>query len=152
MYVIRFLANFTVFSVFLWISWDFVDLPEFRGSTTLQNIRSPVFWDWGQDEGTANISYICRSTESCSGSKNSLHYFKLYSLSVFSLAKSQQLILEISTTYRFRPVINRRGPGISPGYHEQSPQLLSCKSKRKIEPKEIPLFDSPPTCCIYPTT
>ena len=143
MYVIRFLASFAVFSVFLLI----------RGSTTPQNIRSRVFWYWGQDEGTANISYIiCRSTESCSGSKNSLHYYKLYSLSVFSLAKSLQLILEISTTYRFRPVIHRQGPGISPGYYEHSPRLLSHENNRKIEPKEIPLFDSPATCYIYCTT
>ena len=118
-----------------------------------KKIRSPVFWYWGQDEGTANISYIiCRSTESCSGSKNSLHYYTLYSLSVFSLAKSLQLILEISTTYRFRPVIHRQGPGFFPGYYERSPRLLSYENKRKIEAKEILLFDSPPTCCMYPTT
>ena len=96
-----------------------------------------IFWYWGQDEGTASISYICRSTESCSRSKNSLHYYSLYSLSVFSLAKSLQLLLEINTTYRFRPVINRWGPGISPSYYERSPRLLSYENKRKIEPKEI---------------
>ena len=43
MYLIRFLPNFTVFFVFLWISWDFADLPEFRGSATAWNIRSPVY-------------------------------------------------------------------------------------------------------------
>ena len=43
MYLIRFVLNFTVFFMFLWISWDFVDLPEFRGSATARNIRSPVF-------------------------------------------------------------------------------------------------------------
>ena len=42
MYLIRFLPNFTVFCVFLWISRDLADLPEFRGSTTARNIRSPV--------------------------------------------------------------------------------------------------------------
>ena len=41
MYLIRFLPNFAVFCVFLWISRDFVDLPEFRGSATVRNIRSP---------------------------------------------------------------------------------------------------------------
>ena len=115
-YVIKFLANFAVVSVFLWISQDFVDLPEFRGSATLQNIRSPVFWYWGQDEDTSNISYISRSTGSCSGSKNGLHYYTLYSLSVSPLVKSLQLILEINTTNRFRPVINKQRPEISPGY------------------------------------
>ena len=37
-----------------------------------------------------------------------------------------------------RAVIKRRGPGISPGYYERFPQLLSEENKRKIEPKEIP--------------
>ena len=41
--MIRFLPNFAVFCVFLWISQDFTDLPEFRGSTTARNIRSPVY-------------------------------------------------------------------------------------------------------------
>ena len=27
--------------MFLWISWDFVDLPEFHGSATMRNIKSP---------------------------------------------------------------------------------------------------------------
>ena len=41
MYLIRFLPNFVVFCMFLWISQDFADSPEFRGSTTAWNIRSP---------------------------------------------------------------------------------------------------------------
>ena len=41
-YLIRFLINFAVFCVFLRILRDFADLPEFRGSATAQNIRSPV--------------------------------------------------------------------------------------------------------------
>ena len=44
MYLIRFLPNFGVFFVFLWISRDFVDLPEFRGSATARNVRSPVYY------------------------------------------------------------------------------------------------------------
>ena len=43
-YWIRFLANFTVFCEFLEISQDFADLPEFHGSMTVRNIRSPVMW------------------------------------------------------------------------------------------------------------
>ena len=44
MYLIRFVLNFAVFCVFLWISRD---LPEFRGSATARNIRSPDSWiDW----------------------------------------------------------------------------------------------------------
>ena len=43
MYLIRFLPNFAVFFVFLWITRDFADLPEFHGSATARNIRSPVF-------------------------------------------------------------------------------------------------------------
>ena len=42
MYLIEFLANFAVFHVFLSISRDFADIPEFRGSATARNFRSPV--------------------------------------------------------------------------------------------------------------
>ena len=41
-------------------------------------------------------------------------------------------------TSRSRAVIKRRGPGISPGYYECFPQLISKENRRKIEPKEIP--------------
>ena len=37
-----------------------------------------------------------------------------------------------------RAVIKTRGPGISPGYYECLPRLLSQENKRKIEPKEVP--------------
>ena len=43
MYLIRLLVNFAVFCVFLWISRDFADLPEFRSSVTAQNIWSRVY-------------------------------------------------------------------------------------------------------------
>ena len=35
-------------------------------------------------------------------------------------------------------VIKRPGPGISPGYYEHNPCLLSKENTRKIEPKESP--------------
>ena len=38
-----FLGNFVVFSVFLSIFQDFVDIPGIRGSTTVQNIGSPEY-------------------------------------------------------------------------------------------------------------
>ena len=41
MNLVRLLANFAWFCVFLWISWDFADLLEIRSSATTQNIRSP---------------------------------------------------------------------------------------------------------------
>ena len=44
MYLEIFLADFVVFRVFLGISWDFTEIPEFRGSATAQNIRSPVLY------------------------------------------------------------------------------------------------------------
>ena len=45
MYLIRCLGNFAVFCVFLWILQDFADLPEFHGSATVRNIRSPdLLW------------------------------------------------------------------------------------------------------------
>ena len=41
MYLELFLADFTVFRVFLGISQDFAEIPEFHGSATARNIRSP---------------------------------------------------------------------------------------------------------------
>ena len=42
MYLETFLADFAVFRVFLGISQDFAEIPEFCGSATVRNIRSPV--------------------------------------------------------------------------------------------------------------
>ena len=42
MYLQIFLADFAVFRVFWGISRDFAEIPEFRGSATARNIRSPV--------------------------------------------------------------------------------------------------------------
>ena len=44
MYLEIFQADFAVFRVFLAISRDFAEIPEFRGSATERNIRSPVFY------------------------------------------------------------------------------------------------------------
>ena len=41
MYLEIFLADFAVFHVFWGISQDFAEIPEFRGSATARNIRSP---------------------------------------------------------------------------------------------------------------
>ena len=55
MYLEIFLADFAVFHVFWGISRDFAEIPEFRGSATTRNIRSPdlssykcvvFFWSW----------------------------------------------------------------------------------------------------------
>ena len=48
MYLEIFLADFAVFRVFLGISWDFAEMPEFRGSATAQNIRSPANYTQGR--------------------------------------------------------------------------------------------------------
>ena len=42
MYLEKFLAGFAVFRVFLGISRDFVEIPEFRRSATARNIRNPA--------------------------------------------------------------------------------------------------------------
>ena len=34
--------DFAVFRVFLGNLWDFAEIPEFRGSATVRNMRSPV--------------------------------------------------------------------------------------------------------------
>ena len=46
MYLVRFLANFAGFGVFLWISQDIADLLEIRGSVTARNIRCLVLCSW----------------------------------------------------------------------------------------------------------
>ena len=55
MYLIRFQPNLAVFFVFLWISWDLADLPEFCGSATGWNIRSPVY--------TRTFLFTCNSAQ-----------------------------------------------------------------------------------------
>ena len=42
MYLEIFLVEFVVFRAFWGILRDFAEMPEFRGSATAQNIRSPV--------------------------------------------------------------------------------------------------------------
>ena len=59
MYLEIFLADFVVFRVFGGISRDFAEMPEFRGSATARNIRSP---DPG-GEGWARYSYWLHATE-----------------------------------------------------------------------------------------
>ena len=61
MYSIRFLPNFAAFlSVYLWISWDFVDLPEFCSSATVLNIRSREYYSYIQMK---EISQLTSCTE-----------------------------------------------------------------------------------------
>ena len=43
MYLEIFLVDFAVFRVFWGISRDFAEIPEFRGSATARNIRSPAY-------------------------------------------------------------------------------------------------------------
>ena len=43
MYLEIFLADFAVFRVFWGILRDFAEIPEFCGSATARNIRSPVY-------------------------------------------------------------------------------------------------------------
>ena len=43
MYLEIFLADFAAFRVFGGISRDFAEMPEFRGSATARNIRSPAY-------------------------------------------------------------------------------------------------------------
>ena len=45
----------------------------------------------------------------------------------------------VKGSYDHRVVIKSRGPGIFPGYYESGPRLLLLESRRKIEPKEIPI-------------
>ena len=64
MYLEIFLADFVVFRGFCGISRDFAEKPEFRGSATAQNIRSPAhgsylnFSQWVMPSGNSNLSLI----------------------------------------------------------------------------------------------
>ena len=49
MYLEIFLADFAVFRVFWGISQDFAEIPEFRGSATVRNIRSPAKSVWNAE-------------------------------------------------------------------------------------------------------
>ena len=49
MYLEIFLADFAVFRVFWGISRDFAEIPEFRGSATVRNIRSPAKSVWNAE-------------------------------------------------------------------------------------------------------
>ena len=57
---IRFLVNFAVFCMFLWISQNFLDLPEFHSSTTAWNIRSPIIIIIIRTHHTYRIISSCR--------------------------------------------------------------------------------------------
>ena len=57
MYLEIFLADFAVFRVFLGISRDFAEIPEFRGSATAQNIRSPVEYYQQIAEGSVFFNF-----------------------------------------------------------------------------------------------
>ena len=66
MHLVRFLANFTGFHVFLWISRDFADLLDIRGSATTQNIRSPVQHSTNLEKWTPNKAFYLY-INSCAG-------------------------------------------------------------------------------------
>ena len=56
-------------------------------------------------------------------------------------ARERELAVKLKytcNTSRSRAVIKKQGPGISSGYYERFPQLLSKENRRKIEPKKIP--------------
>ena len=58
-------------------------------------------------------------------------------------------IFYFQKTLWFRAVIKSRGPGISPGYYECGPWLLSLENRRKIEPKEIPSCSIPHLLVVF---
>ena len=62
---------------------------------------------------------------------------RVWSLKLWSMLIYTIMFLDIWTTVtfwrtNFRAVVKRRGPGISPGYYEHSPWLLSKENRRKI--------------------
>ena len=67
------------------------------------------------------------------GSVRNLFFFFFFQWDI-----NKSILLLFILFPNFRAVIKRRGLGISPGYYERLPQLLSKENKRKIELKEIP--------------
>ena len=68
LYLEIFLADFTVYRVLLGISRDFAEKPEFRGSATAQNIRSPDYSTFNAKffiDNLQNINWnnICKHTD-----------------------------------------------------------------------------------------
>ena len=72
-YLIRFLPNFAVFFMFLWIAQDFADLPEFCGSTTARNIRSPDLCKFGELFWQQSCHLARRKGRGCPRQKCGLH-------------------------------------------------------------------------------
>ena len=64
MYLEIFLADFAVFRVFWGISQDFAEMPEFRGSATARNIRSPDV-SYMNDSGVQHIAQYDVKIEQC---------------------------------------------------------------------------------------
>ena len=83
MYLEIFLADFAVFHFFGGISRDLAEIPEFRGSATARNIRSPVIYacpcvnkDFNLDDVFSCFSSLFLSTQkSTSVMKNFLDFF-----------------------------------------------------------------------------
>ena len=51
--------DFAVFRVFLGISRDFAEIPEFRGSAIARNIRSPALFKINYDTKYKKYIYVC---------------------------------------------------------------------------------------------
>ena len=51
--------DFAVFRVFLGISRNFAEIPEFRGSATARNIRSPALFKINYDTKYKKYIYVC---------------------------------------------------------------------------------------------
>ena len=83
--------NFAVFCVFLWISRDFADLPQFRGSATARNIRTPVLRRRTWRRGLWNSPYS--SPGDWSMHARAFVMFLLWSKKEYGLLKSNLLRL-----------------------------------------------------------
>ena len=90
MYLEIFLADFAVFRVFWGISRDFAEMPEFRGSATARNIRSP---DVDKNAKIVIESDLCTNVPIFALMNVSSHYWSLFHINdcIFSCNEHQKV-------------------------------------------------------------
>ena len=59
---------------------------------------------------------------------------------VWETAKISQCYQQFPHEMKSRAILKSQGPGIFPGYYECDRQLLLLENRRKLEPKDIPVF------------
>ena len=126
--------------MFLWISQDFADLPEFRGSTTAWNIRSPDLCQFGELFWQQSCHPARRKGRGCTRQKCGLHTGLLF-LGPFSLPNGVSAAKNFPRTHTSEPacrlplvfyIILCYNPGADPGFFLGGGALVSCSTSTPI--------------------